>query len=206
MNRKLEIQNEIDAISAEIGHLEIMQFTKKILLNRLYGSFANKYSPFCDVDIASSITLTGQAVVKQAAEIGNKYASLIGVNNDINIYSDTDSVDGSTLIRTNIGILPIKILFDKFSKKSKIKTESYGHEMIDVLNLECLTLKDNKIKMGKIKRLIRHKTNKKMYKIRVNGKEIITTEDHGIMVQRDGNLIRISPKEIKKGDLMVNVI
>jgi len=88
---KLENEDEIREITKDIDHLEIMQYTKKILLNRLYGTFANKYSPFSDVDIASSITLTGQAVVKQAAEIGLQFAKDHGVDEDINIYSDTDS-------------------------------------------------------------------------------------------------------------------
>lgn len=88
---KLENEDEIREITKDIDHLEIMQYTKKILLNRLYGTFANKYSPFCDVDIASSITETGQAVVKQAADIGLEFAKAHGVTEDINIYSDTDS-------------------------------------------------------------------------------------------------------------------
>ena len=29
------------------------------------------------------------------------------------------------------------------------------------------------------------------------------TEDHGMMVKRDNNLIRISPKDYKKGDLIL---
>lgn len=92
MGTKEEIEKELNGTDKRINDLDILQFTKKILLNRLYGTFANKYSPFCDVDIASSITLTGQAVVKQAAEIGHEFAKNNGLDEDINIYSDTDSI------------------------------------------------------------------------------------------------------------------
>jgi len=92
MGTKEEIEKELSGTDKRINDLDILQFTKKILLNRLYGTFANKYSPFCDVDIASSITLTGQAVVKQAAEIGHEFAKNNGLDEDINIYSDTDSI------------------------------------------------------------------------------------------------------------------
>ena len=91
MRTREEIEKDLEKVDKRINELDILQFTKKILLNRLYGSFANKYSPFCDIDIASSITLTGQSVVKQAEHIGKQFAESMGINEDINIYSDTDS-------------------------------------------------------------------------------------------------------------------
>lgn len=84
--------NEIIQLKKDVEYIDIQQYTKKILLNRIYGTFANKYSPFCDIDAAKSITLTGQAVVKQAASIGALFAVEHGISKDINIYSDTDSV------------------------------------------------------------------------------------------------------------------
>jgi len=75
-----------------INHLDIMQYTLKILMNRIYGTFANKHSPFCDVDAAASITLTGQACIKEASNIINNYVKeKYDIGEDCNIYSDTDS-------------------------------------------------------------------------------------------------------------------
>lgn len=72
--------------------LDIMQYTLKILMNRLYGTFANEYSPFCDIDAAGSITLTGQSVIKEASNICSRFAKKYNVESNINIYGDTDSV------------------------------------------------------------------------------------------------------------------
>lgn len=61
----------------------------------MYGYFQNKFSPMADTDISSSITLTGQAVIKEAANIGERFvARKIGApaKNPVVIYGDTDSV------------------------------------------------------------------------------------------------------------------
>lgn len=143
---KMENEDEIREITKEIDHLEIMQYTKKILLNRLYGTFANKYSPFSDVDIASSITLTGQAVVKQAADIGLEFAKSQGVNEDINIYSDTDSCyftfknllkhNGIDLTESGKISKPAYELIEKFGK--------YLNENITIWAQKNLNTKDSR--------------------------------------------------------------
>jgi len=195
-----------------INHLDIMQYTLKILMNRIYGTFANKHSPFCDVDAASSITLTGQACVKQASDIVNNFVkSEYGIDEkeDLNIYSDTDSVVGNTIIRTSSGALKIEDMFDSgFIENEKVLNTPAGHELVKPKNdLKCLTYnsKTNFVELKNIKNIIRHCVSKKKYKIKVNGKEIIMTEDHGCMVLRNDKLIRVSPKEIKNGDKMINI-
>ena len=72
------------------------QYTVKILINSIYGYFGNKYAPLGDPDIARSITLTGQAVIKQSNKILFNYIkNIIGNDNlreeDIIKYNDTDS-------------------------------------------------------------------------------------------------------------------
>ena len=76
-----------------IIYYDTLQYTLKILLNSIYGVFANKHSPFMDIDNASSITLTGQAVAKAGSEILRQYSNKkYGVTEDIVVYNDTDSV------------------------------------------------------------------------------------------------------------------
>ena len=47
---------------------------------------------------------------------------------------------------------------------------------------------------------MRHKTTKRLFKIKVNGKEVILTEDESMVVLRDGKLERVKPIELRKGD------
>lgn len=84
--KKLVLQRE---------QLDTKQYTVKILLNRMYGYFQNKFSPMADTDLSSSITLTGQAVIKEAANIGERFIdNKIGSQHKepVVIYGDTDSV------------------------------------------------------------------------------------------------------------------
>ena len=57
--------DEYKDTKAKMERADTIQYVIKILLNSIYGVFANKFSPICDSDHAGSITLTGQAVVKQ---------------------------------------------------------------------------------------------------------------------------------------------
>jgi DNA polymerase elongation subunit (family B) len=76
-----------------IIELDVMQYTLKILMNSLYGTFGNKYSPFYDIDAAASVTLTGQACIKEAADITDRFVKKeYGIEEDCTIYGDTDSV------------------------------------------------------------------------------------------------------------------
>lgn len=76
----------------KIEQLDIMQYTLKILLNSIYGVFANRFGPLYDIDCAGSITETGQAVIKEASNILDKYVSdKYKINESITHYNDTDS-------------------------------------------------------------------------------------------------------------------
>lgn len=81
-------------VKRDVEQLHIKQYTIKILINSIYGYFGNKMAPFGDDDIASSITLTGQAVIKQSNKILTDYIktnSTIESSKSPIIYNDTDS-------------------------------------------------------------------------------------------------------------------
>jgi DNA polymerase elongation subunit (family B) len=82
-------------VKRDVDQLNIKQYTIKILINSIYGYFGNKMAPFGDDDIASSITLTGQAVIKSSNKILRDYIyKLTGKSKDDSdpiIYNDTDS-------------------------------------------------------------------------------------------------------------------
>ena len=83
---------EYQSISTLARQLDIKQFTLKILINTVYGYFGNKHAPIGDPDIARSITLTGQAVIKKSNDILREYVKENGAPGpDPVIYNDTDS-------------------------------------------------------------------------------------------------------------------
>ena len=77
----------------KLTYYNTLQYTLKILLNSIYGTFANKHSSLMDIDHAMSITITGQNVSKAGGNIldelvKNKY----GIQKSITKYGDTDSL------------------------------------------------------------------------------------------------------------------
>ena len=84
-------------IKMKIDQLDAKQMCIKVFINSIYGYFGNKNAPFGDDDIASSITLTGQAVIKQSNELLKQFIKSEANNitddelNKCIIYNDTDS-------------------------------------------------------------------------------------------------------------------
>ena len=97
-------------LDKEIKRLNLEQNALKILINSFYGAFGNKYFYFHDTDIAQSITLQGQDLIKFSIKAINHYfrekwhidtelheklgISQLKINKieeDSAIYTDTDS-------------------------------------------------------------------------------------------------------------------
>ena len=90
-------KNKSQKLKFLIDQLDAKQLCIKVFINSIYGYFGNKNAPFGDDDIASSITLTGQAVIKQSNELLKKYIkqkTKIEDEKTLNeciVYNDTDS-------------------------------------------------------------------------------------------------------------------
>jgi len=83
--------NQLKTLSSQ---KDVEQYLYKILLNSTYGAFANRYFALYELDCATSITTSGQAMIKKSANIVNDYlVSEWGLEKkDRIIFSDTDSL------------------------------------------------------------------------------------------------------------------
>lgn len=101
----------MENLEQEIKKLDLKQNAIKILINAFYGAFGNKYFYFHNTDIAQSITLQGQDMIKFTITAVNHYFrnkwhldtelhKILGIdgyeirqiNEDCAIYTDTDSI------------------------------------------------------------------------------------------------------------------
>ena len=80
----------------EIDNLNITQHTIKILINTIYGYFGNKHSPLGDDELAESITLTGQAVIKESNRLLENYIKEKAKLTDQDILEDTPIIYNDT--------------------------------------------------------------------------------------------------------------
>jgi len=110
-----------------ITQLNAKQLCIKIFINSVYGYMGNKHAPLGDDDIASSITLTGQYIIKSARKIAQKYVDDVCGKKmpDIAVAGDTDSL-----------YISIKPVLDKLNttlmENSAVTSTTYG--VIDEIN------------------------------------------------------------------------
>jgi intein/homing endonuclease len=116
-----------------------------------------------------------------------------------------DSVTGDTLIKTSDGEITIEELFSQCINHSIIDNKEYAtHSFTKVVGFNAF--EDFPV-MSEISYVMRHKTKKKIYQIELeNGKRVKVTEDHSIMVDRDGFLLEIKPTDIEDSDLVICLI
>ena len=121
-----------------INRLDTKQLTIKVLINSAYGYFGNKHSPIGDDDIASSITLSGQAVIKQSNILAKNYlkektniSEDYLKHNDPVVYNDTDSCYISIKSLVDSGV--IKEFTDADGNLTS-DVYKYSEELTDYLN------------------------------------------------------------------------
>lgn len=123
------------------------------------------------------------------------------------VYGDTDSVVADTSITITNDKETKDIRVDDFFNllnTGVIQKTQFGHEMIDSGSWKIKNFVGGKLVDSPIKRVIRHKVNKKIYRIvSSDGKLIECTGDHSIMIMRNGKLIEAKPWDIKKTDKLV---
>ena len=203
------LQNKMRSATTpeEIAKWDKRQLVKKINLNSLYGAILNAGCRFFDKRIGQSTTLTGRSITKHmGAETNKLLTGQYDHEGKTIIYGDTDSVsaDSNVYIKCNNNEMSIAIkdLFmggnvkwnddDKeYSRNDTIKVLHSDRKNLDYVNYNYV---------------YRHKVSKPKYKIKTaNGKHVVVTGDHSIMILEGEDLIEKKPEELQKGDKVISV-
>ena len=170
--------------------------------------------------VAGTITAQGRDLIKHMDHVNQEYwynmwhndfelhnklqisnISKIEKTENVSIYCDTDSIEKSSIIETNTGKYSIEDWFNFNIKNGSAGNTTEGHESV-LTNDRILNYNNTKgIYYAKVKRIIRHKVSKPKFKLKTkSGKEILVTDDHSMVVFRDGIQIEIKPSKILKSD------
>ena len=204
-----------------VDRYDTMQKTVKIITNSLYGGQSNIRFRLYDYEVARSITSTGREIAKIAAVVANQSIKQMIQNKsnhfdhvyipyDWNNQSEQalqnvvygDSVTEDTLIRTGHGNERIKDLWNMLAQ---------NHRPIDfdgkwyIMSPSTLVLgSDDRLYFPRY--LMKHKTKKKLYKITTENNKVVTvTEDHSLVVLRDGIKTTIKPSELVETDQLITL-
>lgn len=130
------------------------------------------------------------------------------VDYEIVKYSDTDSVAGDTLVLLNGKLDTIENHWNAYynggnscwvGAPKTIGEPAYPIEVTHVypINVTSPCFDGNQVIEKEVLFLYRHKVSKARWKITlVDGKSVIVTNDHSIMVERSGKLVEVKPSDI----------
>ena len=181
------------------------QMVSKVLINSLYGCLGNKFFRLFNINIARAITANTRFYIHLLNHRLNEYLfKKTGVQNSV-VYNDTDSVAPETIIRTSQGDFEIQKLFDETPGVTTLKREN---DFIKTPSTTLLTPSVNcngEVQMKTVKHIMKHKVKKKMYRITVHDKSVIVTQDHSIIVVRDGILTDVKPQDILPTDKVMYI-
>lgn len=157
--------------------------------------------------MAEAVTSTGQIYIKKAKEILDALLFKLSNNTDSVLYADTDSVVGDTLIYVNDSIIKISEFYDLISTNfiNQDSTNKNFVKPVDNFTTKSFNTRTEKIETSPIKYVMKHKVKKRLFKISVGGSSVIVTEDHSVIVKRDDKYISVSPKNMRKTDILVNI-
>lgn len=222
---KEELENAIRACirAEELGNTQ--QLGAKTFINSCYGALASKFYQCSNTQIAESITLQGQDLIKYSTQKVNEYfkelwttdedvhkkiaETLKSKHKDFNVENFLENAKSHLEIGDTL-----QVYGDSITGDSAIRMEDGSCETIENLfNAYCDTDSDDKIRVScdkrvygcssdfnpctyPIKYIMRHKTNKTIWRVTSTQKTINVTEDHSIVIVRNNIMCNIKPNDI----------
>jgi DNA polymerase elongation subunit (family B) len=195
---KTDIDNITDTYNKfEKDMFDLLQCAYKLTANSLYGQIGAKTSPIYLKEIAACTTATGREMIMIAKDYVEKnYDADVIYGDSVMPYTPiTYKINNIVNISTFENIDANWIDYREF--KSNDINRYYKEQYIPSNDMKIWTNKG----WMKIKRLIRHKTIKKIYRVLTNTGLIDVTEDHSLL---DNNEYKITPNKCKIGQLLLH--
>lgn len=199
-----ELNKLLELCSYYEEQYDIGQKVKKILINSLYGAITKQAFIVYNMFVAGAITSTGRYFIQMLGKYLEDFLQeKLPSNSRYWVYSDTDSAvfDTKICLKTN-GYNKVISIGDFYNslKCDEVQTLS-GNLVKKVDNILTLSVSENlDLEYKRIKYVMKHTVSKRMFTIKVKNKSVTVTEDHSLIVLRDGKLIACKAKDIQKED------
>ncbi len=193
-----EIQDEYEDVCFNYNTLDSKQRALKVFMNTFYGEVGNKCSSLFMLQVAGGITTAGQKNIKKAYNFVQERGCKV-------YYGDSVTADTPILIKYPDGDIVIKTIDNipgsKWSEYPQFKPHESDPIRID--KQQHLPLHGLKVWSSNgwtlIRRIIRHRTNKRILRINTRKGCVDVTEDHSLI---NSNRKIIRPTEAKIGDAL----
>ena len=177
------------------GVLEGLQLGYKLSANSLYGQTGASTSAIFKQDVAAATTSTGRQMLNLCSSFAKQYYDCTIV------YGDSITGDEPLILRNSEGLIEIKTIeslsqiwetyenfkpFDTIQSNRRDKQKSFVNYEVFANNT-----------WNPIKKVIRHKTNKKIYRVNTHCGVVDVTEDHSLL---SSEREKIKPDECVVGE------
>lgn len=208
---ELQDTDEYRKVYFKFSMVNSKQRALKVFMNTFYGMTGNKISPFFVLGIAGGITTEGQRLIKMVASmVQNLGGTVHGERGEVDAYGcklyygDSVTADTPLIVKhgDRIDITTIEKLFFNNSSIPYPQFKPFDNDRVDKEysapdNLQIWTNGH----WTNIKKVIRHRTNKKMYRINTYTGCVDVTEDHSLL-SVDGEIVK--PVDVKIGAVLMH--
>ena len=187
--------NEYTHADFMYNYLNAKQKALKVFMNTFYGVLGQQSSPLFMIQIAGGITLNGGRNIKEA----QKFVENMGCK----VYYGDSLVANEPLIIRNNGKIIIECIGDLVKNNDWISYPQFKSDDVGLINKQQ-ALYNGEIWSYKgwtqIVKVIRHKTNKKIFRVCDGFGVIDVTEDHSLITS---DKCKISPLEFKNSNKLL---
>lgn len=182
---QLKLAAEYEEVVFNKNYLNCKQNALKVFMNTFYGEAGNKRSPFFVMEVAGGITTYGQKNIKFAyAFVKEKGCGVY--------YGDSVTADTPVFVRRNGKVKFIEI--QDLVAENSYEAAPGNKEVTDTSEDDLEVWSDTGF--IKVNKVIRHKTDKKIYEVLTHTGVVRVTEDHSLL---DENKNMVTPNEISIG-------
>lgn len=177
---------------------EVGRQALKIIMNSMYGAMASPMCRFFNMDLANAITAFSRFFIKKTAELVREDGYEV-------IYSDSITKDRfvTLLIENKLRIIKIEELFWMFRPNAFYRGNK---DVIDLSDSNVLALTLNKLTLkpefSRVNEIIRHKSNKNIFKVSQKYGITECSEDHSLMILENNKLLETKPLELGNRSLV----
>jgi len=194
---KRRMNDEKDEFKKKV--LDGLQLAYKVTANSVYGQLGATTSTIFKMNIAACTTSIGRERIDDASKGVKKWAKEAGHEEPDVVYGDSVLSNTPLLLRDrntdSICFKQIDDLSELYTSYEQFKSEDSNRkekQQALLTNYEIMTSRG----WSPIRRVIRHKTKKRIYRITTHTSVSDVTEDHSLLDER-GNLLK--PTEVNNG-------
>jgi len=171
--------------------LDARSYALKVLANAFYGYLGFAPARWYCLECAESTTAWGRHYVKNVIERSQQEGFKV-------LYADSLTNERFVTIMDPDGTIQIQNIEELFKKHAKESIRRGEKEVIRLEGYKALTISPTtkQSEWKKIVEIMRHKSNKKIFRISQKYGETRVTEDHSVIIEKNGGFGVVKPQEM----------